>query len=267
MHYRLFVISLILACTGTTATEPDQRRQLGTIAGYQLNDPLVAVVPSGRTVTVSVTTYGGGCDSKGETEVAVTGLTAVVTPYDYWKSATGACPDILRTFAHSTTIEFVESGTAEIIVRGLDWRTRTAKNPDGDTLSVVRSVEVRDPPGRVLRLGLIAGFNNDDPRVTLTQDGRRVDLSITTYGGGCESKGITEVVLNGLNADVTPYDYTAQPGTTCTRELRSFVHQASLQFAEGGTAQIRIRGIDIRARTSGNPLGDTVTVVRTVAIP
>ena len=267
MHYRLFVLPLVLACTGTTTTEPDQRRQLGTIAGYQLNDPLVAVVPSGRTVAVSVTTYGGGCDSKGETEVAVNGLTAVVTPYDYWKSATGACPDILRTFAHSTTIEFVESGTAQIIVRGLDWRTRTAKNPDGDTLSVVRSVEVRDPPGRVLHLGLIAGFNNDDPRVTLTQDGRRVDLSVTTYGDGCHSKGITDVVLNGLEALVTPYDYTATPGSTCTRQLVSSIHRASLQFDRSGTARIRVRGIDAGTRTSSNLVGDTLVAVRTVAIP
>ncbi|MEO7648259.1 MAG: hypothetical protein ABIV11_08500 [Gemmatimonadaceae bacterium] len=138
----MFVLPLVLACAGTTATAPDQGRRLGTIAGFQLNDPNVAVVPDGRTVTVSVTTYGGGCESKGETEVAVNGLTAVVTPYDYTSTATGACTDILRSFVHSTSIQFAGPGTAQIIVRGLDGRTRTANNLMGDTLSVVRSVQL-----------------------------------------------------------------------------------------------------------------------------
>lgn len=267
MRYGLFVLPLLLACTSTTPTGPDQRRQLGTIAGYQTNDPRITLVADGRTVIVSVITYGGGCDSKGETEVVVNGLSAVVTPYDYWTSTTGACTDILRSFAHSTTIEFVESGTAQIIIRGLDRRTRTPKNPDGDTLSVVRSVEVREPPGRVLHLGLIAGYNNDDPRITLTQDGRRVDLSITTYGDGCHSRGITDVVLTGLEALVTPYDYTATPGSTCTRQLVSSIHRASLQFDRSGTARVRVRGIDAGTRTSSNLVGDTLIVVRTVAIP
>ena len=266
MRPGLLVLPLVLACGGTTATGPDQRREIGTIAGYQANDPHITVSSSGRAVTVSVTTYGGGCEAQGETEVAVNGLNAVVTPYDYTTTA-AACPDILKSFVHSTSIQFAGFGTAQITIRGLDSRTRTATNPGGDTMSVVRSVEIRDPLVRVLELGSIAGYNNDDPRFTLTRDGRRVDLAVTTYGGGCHSKGITDVILNGLNADVTPYDYTAQAGTTCTRELRSFIHQASLQFAQSGAAQIRIRGIDARARTSGNPVGDTVTVVRTVELP
>ena len=144
MRLGLLVLPLVLACGGTTATAPDQGRRLGMIAGFQSNDPHITVVPSGRTVTVSVTTYGGGCESQGETEVVVNGLNAVVTPYDYTKVPVGgACTDILRSFVHTTSIQFAGPGTAQITVRGLGWRTRTPKNPDGDTMSVVRTVELQ----------------------------------------------------------------------------------------------------------------------------
>lgn len=142
MRYGLFVLPLALACAGTTATAPDQGRRLGAIAGFKPNDPNVTVVAEGRTVTVSVTTYGGGCESKGETEVTVEGLFAVVSPYDYTSTTTVACPDILKSFVHSTTIQFAGPGMAQITVRGLEGGIRTVNRP-GDTLSVVRTVELR----------------------------------------------------------------------------------------------------------------------------
>ncbi|MEX0909542.1 MAG: hypothetical protein WDZ58_07235 [Gemmatimonadaceae bacterium] len=121
-------------------------------------------------------------------------------------------------------------------------------------------------PDRVRQLGEIAGFNNGDPYVTIEQDGRRVDVSITTYGDGCHTQGETEVVMNGLGAEVTPYDYSAARGSFCTRELRSSVHRASLNFERSGMAQIRIRGIDASTRSSTNLIGDTLVVVRTVEL-
>lgn len=142
MRRGLFILPLLLACAGTTATAPEQQRQLGTIAGFQLNDPTITVIPDGRTVAVSVTTYGGGCESQGETEVAVNGLSAVITPYDYTSTSTGACTDILRSFVHSTSIQFGTAGSARIVVRGLDGGSRTAKNLRGDTIEVVRTIGI-----------------------------------------------------------------------------------------------------------------------------
>ena len=142
MRYGLFVLALLMACAVREVTGPYQARRLGTIAGFNNNDPNITILRDGRTVTVSVTSYGGGCESKGETELAVSGLSAVVTPYDYTYSATGACTQQLKSFVHSTSIEFAEPGTAQITIRGLDGRTRSANNLIGDTLSVVRTVEL-----------------------------------------------------------------------------------------------------------------------------
>lgn len=120
---------------------------------------------------------------------------------------------------------------------------------------------------RVRVLGAIAGYLDGDPQVTIQQDGRTITVLVTTYGGGCHTQGETEVVIDGLMATVTPYDYTATPGTGCTDQLLSFEHRAVVQFPSGGTAQLRIRGIDRRGRSETNMVGDTLVVTRTVAIP
>lgn len=120
-----------LACTGFTGV--DQSRVLGTIAGFAAEDPRIEITPTGRQVTVAVTTYGGGCDSQGETEVEVSGLEATVEPYDYAALPGSPCNRMLRSFRHATTVRFGRSGAARIVVRGL-------KAPSGDTLTVERSV-------------------------------------------------------------------------------------------------------------------------------
>ena len=120
---------------------------------------------------------------------------------------------------------------------------------------------------RVRVLGAIAGYMDGDPQVTVQQDGRTVTVLVTTYGGGCHTPGETDVVIDGLIATITPWDYTATPGTECTHQLLSFEHRAVVPFSSGGTAQLRIRGMDISRRSAGNMVGDTLVVTRTVAVP
>lgn len=68
-------------------------------------------------------------------------------------------------------------------------------------------------------------------------------VSVRTYGGGCERVGPTEVEMDGLDAEITPFDYTAAAdGGACTDILLSFVHEASLTFATVGSATVTIRG-------------------------
>lgn len=121
-------------------------------------------------------------------------------------------------------------------------------------------------PDRVRQLAEIAGYNNNDPQVVIEPAGRSVNVSITSYGNGCYTQGETDVVVSGLEAIVTPHDYTAPPGSNCTQILLTFVHRASLQFDRSGKAQIRIRGIDAGTRSSTNLIGDTLVVVRTVEL-
>jgi len=122
-------------------------------------------------------------------------------------------------------------------------------------------------PDRLRVLGEIKGYNSGDPQILIVlQEGRRVDVSVTTYGGGCHSQGETEVDIQGLTVTVTPYDYTALPGTGCTRQLVAFTHRAFVQFRNSGTARVRVRGLDAGNRSAGNLLGDTLVVEQVVEV-
>jgi hypothetical protein len=115
-------------------------RELGAIAGFQSGDPHVAIDVQGRTVTVTVHSYGNGCYSVAETEVRLSGMDAVVSPYD-WNPG---CPQRdLKTVVHATSMGFGASGTAHILVRGIDASTRSSRNLVGDTITVRRTVLLR----------------------------------------------------------------------------------------------------------------------------
>jgi hypothetical protein len=119
---------------------------------------------------------------------------------------------------------------------------------------------------RVRELGAIKGYNNDDPRITLAADGRDVRVRVSTYGGGCHSRGETEVETAGAGALVTPFNYTAPAGTPCTRVLRELVHETTIRFQQPGTVTVRVRGIDGSTRHAGNLAGDVITVERTIVL-
>jgi hypothetical protein len=135
-----------------------------------------------------------------------------------------------------------------------DARSKSSASPGGS-------------PDRVQVLGAIAGFNHDDPRITVTQQDGAVTVRVTTYGGGCHSKGPTHVQVQGMEALVIPYDYTAPPGTPCTLILLGFVHEATLRFDGRGTGRVRVRGMDHSTISAANPRGDTITVERSIAVP
>jgi hypothetical protein len=63
-----------------------------------------------------------------------------------------------------------------------------------------------------------------------------------------------------------PYDYTAPPGTPCTRQLVSFEHRATIEFDRSGTATIRVRGIDRRTKSAQNMSGTAIVVERQVVL-
>ncbi len=76
-------------------------------------------VTAGVPFEITVTTGGNSCYRAGETEVAVDGRSAVVTPYDYVRAdawETG-CFAILQLFEHKATMVFKEPGIASIVLR------------------------------------------------------------------------------------------------------------------------------------------------------
>lgn len=109
----------------------DPERFVGHIDFSDIGD-LAPRIPETATASVplrvTVWTRGSGCYEPGETEVAVDGRTAVVTPYDYVDTSAGGCTDDLRFFEHSATVTFTNPGPAEIVLR---YSTNPGK-PTGD---------------------------------------------------------------------------------------------------------------------------------------
>ena len=139
----------------------------------------------------------------------------------------------------------------------------SSTGPDGGDL--VR--EVREhPDGTVteLRIGAIEHYG-DPVRVEVPESVQRnqdFTVKVTTYGGGCITKGTTEVKVEGRLALITPYDWVVTrlpPNWACTLDLRLLEHTATLRFSEPGTAQIQIRGRKA-------PSDETVTVKRSVQV-
>ena len=119
---------------------------------------------------------------------------------------------------------------------------------------------------RVRILGTIKGYNTDDPHIDVSSSGRTAQVVVITYGDGCLTKGDTEVRVAGLVADITPYDYTAPPGSICTRQLVSVRHTATVTFAGAGEATIRIHGMDASNLSAANMRGDRIIVERKVRV-
>lgn len=68
-------------------------------------------------------------------------------------------------------------------------------------------------------------------------------VAVTTYGGGCEQIGPTEVTVEDRDALVVPFDSTTVgPNVICTDQLKSFRHEALLTLHTAGAATVTIRG-------------------------
>jgi 3,4-dihydroxy-2-butanone 4-phosphate synthase len=91
--------------------------------------------------------------------------------------------------------------------------------------------------------------------------GASFQVNITTYGGGCERQGETEVSVSQQTriADVTPYDETNVAAEVCTQELKMFSHTATVRFEQPGTAVVRVHGVRLQDNAP-------VTVTRTVEV-
>src|SRR5688572_29441053 len=98
----------------------------------------------------------------------------------------------------------------------------------------VRSQPPAPPEARVL--GIIDCGDNGMKDVLTAPNTVRVDepfeVTITTFGGGCEHEGDTSVVLLATGAAVTVYDFTAatHPGVICTAVIKRMPHTVTLRF-------------------------------------
>ena len=134
-------VLLALAAAGCASLllPEEKERVIATISHY--GDPARVEVPDvvtrGVAFEVAVTTYGGGCILQGDTEVAVQGASAVVTPYDIeLRPLEGGCTDDLRFYKHVGSVRFDSPGQAEVTVRGV-------RKPEGEVITVRKTVTVQ----------------------------------------------------------------------------------------------------------------------------
>jgi hypothetical protein len=117
-----------------------RERKLAWISFYSM-DSVVFTVPDTvqRSVPfeVSVRSYAGGCDEKGDTELTLDAQIAEMRPFDvHHRGPDLACPDILKFFQHVAVVRFEFAGNASVRVRGIAY--------PGDSVIVrERSVFVR----------------------------------------------------------------------------------------------------------------------------
>lgn len=67
-------------------------------------------------------------------------------------------------------------------------------------------------------------------------------VRVTTFGGGCTTKGITRTEINDLIGELRPFDVTESGNVSCPDILRTFTHEATFTFERPGLATIRIHG-------------------------
>jgi len=137
----LLATATLIACAhpADIAAPDENGRVIGTIEdhGLKLQLQLPSTVMHGEDFTVSVTTYGGGCISKGDTDVDRDGLTPVITPYDIDSSRPDTyCTLILKYITHEAVLRFDTPGVATLIIRG-------QQKPSREIFSVQRTVIVQ----------------------------------------------------------------------------------------------------------------------------
>ena len=133
------VLAALASACSTLLPEHHDEQQPAVLEHY--GDPPRVTAPAsvlvGDPVTVSVTSYGGGCVRKGYTDV-VQGerMTVSVRPYDlYVGDGKVVCTDELALYQHDVTLRFDQPGTATIRIHG-------TRMPGGEPITLTRTVVV-----------------------------------------------------------------------------------------------------------------------------
>ena len=85
---------------------------------------------------------------------------------------------------------------------------------------------------------------------TSVRVGEDVQVTVTTFGGGCERAGGVEVQMTANTATLSVYDYSsAGPDIMCTTELKRMPRAVTLRFPDAGQAVIRVEGTRVGPET------------------
>jgi hypothetical protein len=118
--------------------------------------------------------------------------------------------------------------------------------------------------GEARVLGILE-FQNEDTQDVLTapdtvKAGEDFELTISTFGGGCEREGDSSVLVSPENATVMVYDFTSatQPEVVCTAILKRLNHTVTMRFSEPGEMVIQVWGRRVGPDT---PAGGVPTIL------
>jgi len=117
-------------------------------------------------------------------------------------------------------------------------------------------------------IGVIAVAGDTTTKVLVVPDSARAgtgfQVTVTTFGNGCDRAGEVEVEMRGLVATLHPYDYTRRDAAACDPAVRRFPRSTTLTFAERGDALVRVQGRRIGPGTP--PGGAMIQIERSVRV-
>lgn len=109
------VAAVALVSCDNPGAPPEDIRVIGEVAfGDDMEPRIPQRATAGVPLEITIRTIGNGGYRAADTEVAYSGRSAVVTPYDYMDPS--VLTDDLRYLEHRTKVVFDDPGTAEIVL-------------------------------------------------------------------------------------------------------------------------------------------------------
>lgn len=109
------VAAVVLVACDDPGAPPEDNRVIGRVAfGDDMEPRIPQTATAGVPLEITIWTIGNGGYRAADTEVAYSGRSAVVTPYDYMDPS--VLTDDLRYLEHRTKVVFDDPGTAEIVL-------------------------------------------------------------------------------------------------------------------------------------------------------
>ena len=124
---RATVLVVALAAFGACNLNGTVKLNRPGLLRLQASDSITYVVPDtvslNTSFDISVNSFGGGCDEKGETHIImITDVQVELRPFDRTDAESErGCPDVIKTFTHTGSLQFTKTGAATITVIGRDW--------------------------------------------------------------------------------------------------------------------------------------------------
>ncbi len=142
-----------------------------------------------------------------------------------------------------------KQGTMKTILVGIVLLSLFGLTACGAASAQAPLATAQAPTTEEVRVPSIIDFHDDKTKDVLTapatvQANTEFEITIMTFGGGCERAGDSAVLRADASAAVMVYDFTtaSHPEVVCTTVLNRLPHTARLRFTKPGTAIIRVWG-------------------------